>query len=118
MTHGAKELAALLPKEPPQEMQHWVWTDCRDALGGDLCIFRRESVTAYDEAGILQTMCPEDWENYEATKKSRWGARCTCTACHEDFITGYISKGKYGVASGIEIMQGEDGAFYEGVPAA
>lgn len=117
MTHGAKELAALLPKEPPKEMQHWVWTDCRDALGGDLCIFRRESVTAYDEAGILQTMGPEDWENYEATKKTMWGARCTCTACHEDFITGYISKGKYGVASGIEIMQGEDGAFYEGVPA-
>ena len=117
MTHGAKGLAALLPKEPPREMEHWVWTDCRDELGGDLCIFRRESVSAYDEAGIMQTMGAEDWEHYEKTKKTMWGARCTCTACHEDFITGYISKGKYGIASGIEIMQGEDGAFYEGVPA-
>ena len=117
MTHGAKELAALLPKEPPGELQHWVWAENLDSLGGHFCIFRRESVTAYDRAGIMQTMEPEDWDCYENTKKAMWGARCTCTACHEDFITGYISKGKYGVASGIEIMQGEDGQFYDGVPA-
>lgn len=117
MTHGAMELAALLPKEPLREMRHWVWTDCRDALGGDLCIFRRESVSAYDRAGIMQEMGPEDWERYKKSKKAMWGARCTCTACHEDFITGYISKGKYGIVSGIEIMQGEDGQFYDGVPA-
>ena len=117
MTHGEKDLAALLPKEPPWEMERWVWTDCRDGLGGDLCIFRRESVSAYDEAGIMQTMRPEDWEHYEKSRKAMWGARCTCTACHEDFITGYLSKAQYGIASGIEIMQGEDGQFYEGVPA-
>lgn len=117
MTHGAKDLAALLPKEPPGELEHWVWTENLDSLGGHFCIFRRESVTAYDRAGIMKTMEPEDWERYEATNKTMWGARCTCTACHEDFITGYVSKGKYGVATGIEIMRGEDGQFYEGVPA-
>ena len=74
MTHGAKDLAALQPKEPPEEMWDWVRSDCMDDLGGNLCIFRRESVSAYDEAGILQTMGPEDWENYEKTKKSMWGA--------------------------------------------
>ncbi len=117
MTHGARDLAALLPKEPPKDLERWVWVENLDSLGGHFCVFRRESVTAYDEAGIMRTMCPEDWERYENTKKTMWGARCTCTACHEDFITGYLSKAKYGIASGIEIMQGEDGQFYEGVPA-
>lgn len=114
MTHGVKELAGLLPKEKPKELEEWVKNSCLDMLGGHLCIFRRESVTAY-RMGIQQTMYPEDWERREASKKTTWGARCLCTACDEEFTAGWISE-KHHYVRGIELMQGEDGQFYDGVP--
>ena len=102
-----KSLAAKLPVQPCGELKEAVLMDVYDGgdLGGNLILYHRESVTLADE--IQQTMRPEDWERWERSKRKRWGARCTCTNCGEDFIAGY-AKG------GIVLAEGPDGQTYDG----
>lgn len=102
-----KSLAAMLPVQPCDELKRDVLMGIYDMhdLGGDLILYHRESVGLADEIG--QIMDPQDWAHWEQSKKRRWGARCTCTACGEDFIAGYVK-------NGIVLSEGPDGQTYEG----
>ncbi|OUO10324.1 hypothetical protein [Flavonifractor sp. An4] len=102
-----KSLAAMLPVQPCDELKQDVLMGIYDMhdLGGDLILYHRESVGLADEIG--QIMDPQDWAHWEQSKKRRWGARCTCTACGEDFIAGYVK-------NGIVLLEGPDGQTYDG----
>lgn len=103
-----KAIAHKLPKQPSEALQEAVLMDIYDsgdALGGALLLYHREAVTLREE--IQQAMDPEDWERRERTAKHRWGARCTCTNCGEEFIAGYVSRqGRRGIvlAEGAECL--------------
>ena len=103
-----KEVAQKLPKQPCDDLKQSVLMDIYDngdCLGQSLLLFHREAVTLMDE--IQELMGPGDWARLARSKKNRWGARCTCTACGEDFIAGY-SQG------GIVLTDGPDGQTYSG----
>ena len=102
-----KSLAAMLPVQPCDELKRDVLMGIYDMhdLGGDLILYHRESVGLADEIG--QIMDPQDWAHWEQSKKRRWGARCTCTSCGEDFIAGYVK-------NGIVLAEGPDGQTYDG----
>ena len=102
-----KDLAAKLPVQPSKALQQEVLMDIYDgnALGIPLILYHRESVALTDE--IQQIMGPQDWEHWERSKKRRWGARCTCTNCGDDFIAGYSN-------GGIVLTEGPDGQVYDG----
>ena len=100
------DLAELLPNEPDPEMEDWILSTYRNELGGEFCLYRRETVEIAPP--IEKLMGPEEWEAHRQQTKRRWGAVCNCTACTEEFLAGYET----GV--GIRITQGEDGLFYEG----
>ena len=102
-----KSLAAMLPVQPCDELKRDVLMGIYDMhdLGGDLILYHRESVGLADEIG--QIMDPQDWAHWEQSKKRRWGARCTCTRCGEDFIAGYVK-------NGIVLAEGPDGQTYDG----
>lgn len=106
-----RELAGKLPKQPCDDLQEKVMMAVydEDALGTGLLLYHRESIELSDP--IAQTMDEEAWDKWERSRKRRWGARCTCSNCGEDFIAGYESDGK---ASGIVLLEGEDGVIYEG----
>lgn len=106
-----KDLLEILPEEAPREVRQWAGSSLQDELGGDLCIFRRESVELYPEDQGWLFRQPEE-EN-----KCVWGARCTCTACGEDFIAGYGSAKQGGMKiRGISLLCGDDGQLWTGVP--
>lgn len=102
-----KAAGALLPEKPSEalyeEVMSEIWDE--DALGESMILYNRESVELIDP--IEQTMTAEDWERREKSRRRRWGARCTCTCCGEEFVAGW-SKG------GIVLRQGEDGQLYDG----
>ena len=102
-----KSLAAMLPVQPCDELKRDVLMGIYDMhdLGGDLILYHQESVGLADEIG--QIMDPQDWAHWEQSKKRRWGARCTCTSCGEDFIAGYVK-------NGIVLAEGPDGQTYDG----
>lgn len=106
-----RELAGKLPKQPCDDLQEEVMMAVydEDALGTGLLLYHRESIELSDP--IAQTMDEEAWDKWERSRKRRWGARCTCSACGEDFIAGYESDGK---DSGIVLLEGEDGMNYKG----
>lgn len=83
-----KKIAEKLPVEPCGDLVNGVLSDIYDgdALGHPMLLFHRESVTLAEP--ISEIMCPEDWERRRRTAKHRWGARCTCTNCGEDFEAG------------------------------
>lgn len=103
-----KLLAQMLPVQPCGELKETTLMSIYDGgeLGRNLILYQRESVTLADE--IQQTMTPGDWERWERSRRRRWGARCTCTNCGEDFIAGYVKGG------GIILTEGADGQTYEG----
>lgn len=108
MDRNWKSLADKLPKQPCDDLMHGVLRDVYDGgecLGPALLLFHREAVTLMDE--VQELMEPEDWARLAKSKKHRWGARCTCTNCGEDFIAGY-SQG------GIVLADGPDGQTYSG----
>lgn len=107
-----KDLLAILPEEPEKELRDWAFLHNEDLLGGELCLFRRESVELYpgDLGWPLPT--PEGAQN-----KRVWGARCSCTACGDDFIAGYGSAKQGGIKiKGIRLLCGDDGQLWPGVP--
>lgn len=107
MDNTWKNLAAKLPIQPSEKLKQDVLMDIYDGnmLGVPLILYHRESVELEDE--IQKIMGPQDWERWERSRKRRWGARCTCTNCGENFIAGY-SKG------GIVLAEGMDGQIYDG----
>lgn len=111
MDAGWQELADKLPLQPCGDLQNDVLADIydEDALGTGLLLYNRESVETADP--IAQIMGTEDWDRWEQSRKRRWGARCTCSACGDEFFAGYVSDSG---TSGIILRQGEDGQIYEG----
>ena len=106
-----KSIADKLPKQPGNDLAGYIAMDVYDekALGEPLILFHREAV--WNIEPLQQTMLPEDFERRERTAKRRWGARCTCSSCGEDFIAGYESgKGHRGIVLDI----GDDGQVYTG----
>jgi len=115
-----EDLIYHLPEKPRKGMLDWAVTNHKEELGGELVLFNRESVTI--EPPLMDVMSAEDYAERERKIVRRWGARCSCTACGEDFIAGYISHGGSKVPScgggpkirGIRLYQGEDGLLYSG----
>ena len=100
-----KDLLAILPEEPEKELRDWAFLHNEDLLGGELCLFRRESVELYPEDQVWPLPATERAQN-----KRVWGARCSCTACGDDFIAGYGSAKQGGMKiKGIRILCGGAG---------
>lgn len=112
-----KALADKLPKQPRddliQDIMSAVYDD--EELGENLILYHRESVELADERLLLQTMGPEDWARYDASVRRRWGARCTCSNCGEDFLAGYVRREGL---TGIVLAADGDGNTQPGVPSA
>ena len=84
-----------LPKAAPKELIDWAARTQKDELGGELCLFSRESVSWLEEEP-QEIMTPEDIERREKSRRRTWGARCTCTACGEDFAGSRCYRGTTG----------------------
>lgn len=98
-----EDLVNQLPTKPRDGMLQAVVTDYIDSdLGGELVIYARESYVPDDDV-------PEEWFCAPEVR-GRWGARCTCTACREDFWAGWIKGG------GISMVVGDDGSAWPGIP--
>lgn len=107
-----KDLLEILPEEPGKELRDWAFLQNGDLLGGELCLFRRESVELYPEDQDWPLPAPERTQN-----KRVWGARCSCTACGEDFIAGYGSAKQGGMKiKGIRLLCDDAGQLWPGVP--
>ena len=107
-----------LPETAPKELIDWAMQTQKDELGGELCLFSRESVSWLEEEP-QKIMTPEDIERREKTRRRTWGARCTCTFCGEDFAAGWLRGLKLPGNTeirGIALLQGDDGLLYEGIP--
>lgn len=103
-----QEVAKLLPVQPCSDLQDDVVQGIYDGdgeLGENLILYHRESVEVADQ--IMRTMTSVDWERRERSRHNRWGTRCTCTNCGEDFQAGYVK-------GGIVLAEGEDGQTYDG----
>lgn len=97
----ATMLMEKLPKRPRPGMVQQALIDCCDSdLGGELLIFARESYDPDAEIG---------WDLHSPAHR-QWGARCTCTACQEDFWAGWVKGG------GLSLELSEDETVYPGVP--
>lgn len=95
-----------LPEKPPADLLDKVLRDYRESeLGGDFCLYHRESVTIEPEWN--REMTPDDITAHERASKRRWAAVCTCTSCGEEFVTGYHP-------NGIIAYTGPDGLTYPG----
>lgn len=104
------EITKLLPEQPRPGMVEAVFKDRHYSdLGGEHLIYKRESIAVEPE--LYRTMTDKDFEEFRENTEYRWGAICRCTACGEEFITGYENKNGL---SGIKIFQGEDGQLYPG----
>lgn len=107
-----KDLLEILPEEPEKELRDWAFLQNGDLLGEELCLFRRESVELYPEDQGWPLPAPERTQN-----KRVWGARCSCTACGEDFIAGYGSAKQGGMKiKGIRLLCDDAGQLWPGVP--
>ena len=107
-----ERIRLALPMEPRAGLLMDMLYNNIDELGGDCVVYHRESITVYTEQ-ITELMTPHDREEIERSKHKRWGAMCTCSACNEDFVAGYVSYKQAGMR-GIRLAQGDDGALYDG----
>ena len=98
-----EDLERRLPETPrPGMLMAARKANIDDELGGELLIYARESFYPDDFTG---------WPDVDGpVEKPRWGARCTCTACREDFWAGWLKGG------GVTMTVGEDGTAYPGLP--
>ena len=101
-----ERMCNLLPEEPPAKMVEWaVEKFGMSELGGEFCIHSSERVPIYpsiEEVLEYNTLTP---------RRTAWAARCTCTACGEDFIT-HKEPGE----NAIRTVNGEDGWIYTVTP--
>lgn len=105
-----QEVINMLPNEPREGMLEWGLEVAAGELGGELTIFYRESVELRPELQPLMTYA--DWQERDRNTHRRWGARCECTACGDDYIAGWAGKNRGGAA--IRLGGGEDGVVYDG----
>lgn len=79
-----------LPEQPPKGLISWARKKHgQTELGGEFVIFKSTRVAGQKE----------------------WAAECTCTACHEDFITQ-----KEPGMKAVRMICGEDGSYYTAEP--
>lgn len=105
-----EEITNALPLQPRRGMVDWAMEHFKYSdLGGEFLIFQRISIEIEPE--LLQTMTRADFERHEKETLHRWAAECRCTACGQEFITGYENKNGL---IGIKMFQGEDGQLYDG----
>lgn len=84
-----EQMARMLPETPPEGLVEWAEkTHGEKELGGEFCVFTSER-WQYENGG------------------SGWVARCTCTACLDDFITQ-----KEPGEKAIRLYCGDDGSYY------
>lgn len=119
MDNAWKNILPHLPAQPCEDLQQTVLSEIYDSsgdcsLGENLILYHRESVVQMGQ--INRTMCADDWAALERTRRSCWGARCTCSTCGEDFTAGWVSRTGYNGKRihGIRIAEGEDGVVYDG----
>lgn len=105
------EFAKHLPKAPRPEMVRWFNREHYDNLGGNFCVFHRESVEL-STVTLGSLISYEDMERYENGFKYRWAAKCQCTACGTEFTTGWLKE--HGKRYGIRMFVGEDGTNFDG----
>ena len=105
----ARRVLFKLPVEPPLGMEETVMAEEPESLGGHLAIYRRESVTIEPE--LKQTMGPHEWQAWQDGVRHTWGARCLCTSCGGDWLSGWGPGGQ------VRVVQGDDGMVYSAVPA-
>lgn len=97
-----EDLANRLPVKPCDGMlQAALNVNFDSELGGEFLIYARESYYPDEDT-------PQWW--HDEPVRGRWGARCTCTACGEDFWAGWIKGG------GIAMVVGDDGSAWPGIP--
>lgn len=75
------------------------WDELDEELGCGVMIYQREAV----DRGLLRAA--QGWY-YDVEKRPMWGARCRCSRCREEFLTGYVNK------KGVLLLQGEDIQHY------
>ena len=110
---NADFVAANLPREPPPGLAEDIQQEYNRELGGDLCVFSRVSWSPSDEDG------PPQWINEEPLPR-HWAARCRCTRCGTQWLSGWISRRTGYVAGlhpekrggpGIRVFEAPDGAI-------
>lgn len=89
-----------LPEKPPEGLVAWTKMNYRQELGEEYLVFRSVRVPVsppLEEIMMTNSLKPR----YE------WAAECTCSACHETFITQKIKH-----HDGIRLAVGEDSMPY------
>lgn len=104
-----ERVAAILPQKMEPRTQAAAVLLCRDsgALGDHLILYSRDSVELIPAQPMMET--GEEREKRLGMARRTWGAVCSCTACGEDFIAGWLPGGM-----GIRLFYGEAGDFYPG----
>ncbi|MBQ5986212.1 MAG: PcfJ domain-containing protein [Clostridia bacterium] len=107
-----KDLINHLPERPRDGMRAWVREHFTDSeLGGEYTVFYRDSV--YILGGDLQqVVTADDLARMEQSSGYHHAARCTCTACGEQYIAGW--ERRHGKRYAIRIRTGDDGLTYDG----
>lgn len=99
--------ANLVP-DPPPGLLEAAMAEYPVDLGGNLMVFSRVSHAPDDEDGGPQ------WTEDPAPRK--WAARCCCTKCGADWLSGWMD-GRHG-GPGVYLAEGPDGTLYPGIPNA
>lgn len=102
-----QKVLALLPTEAPEGFLWEAIEENKEELGGNLLIFSRESEELTPEWKAV--MDPEDKAAFIKGCKRVWAARCTCTNCDSEWMSGWVGGGE------ILLYEGDDGLTYPGV---
>lgn len=102
-----QKVMSMLPTEASEGFLWEAIEENTKELGGDLLIFSRESEELTPE--WKQVMDPEDKAAFIKGCKRVWAARCICTKCGSEWMSGWVGGGE------ILLYEGEDGCTYPGV---
>jgi len=96
---AVEKLLSILPEDPPAHVLND--TQIMEDLGKNVIAFKRDSVEV--EPGIGDFLLPTANINI----KHKWGSRCKCFSCSEEFIGGYKD-------GELLLYIGDDGSTYDG----
>lgn len=102
MTDERGRILALLPEAADEDTAIQLRDAAEPDLGGGILLYKRESWSESwdEEIGFAE----------EDAQKPRWAARCKCSECGESWHSGWSANGR------IQILIGEDGNTYTGMP--
>ena len=112
MTGGIlREIAAQLERVTPSPALQRQLEEDRDEIELEIglppLLYKRDSISPEEVAGEMALWC-----DTASGGKPRWGARCRCTWCNAEFITGWRE-------GGLEVIQREgDAGIFPGMPDA